>query len=76
MSDGGKGSSPRPLSVSNQEYAERWDAIFGREKREKALDEYIKVSQEIQSVDDTENPLINKNPQGWDADEQGASIAG
>lgn len=23
-----KGSSPRPLSVSNQEYSERWDAIF------------------------------------------------
>ena len=28
----GKGSAPRPFSVSNQEYAERWDAIFGKEK--------------------------------------------
>jgi len=34
MSDGGKGSAPRPFSVSNQEYAERWDAIFGRDGNE------------------------------------------
>ncbi len=31
-SDGGKGSSPRPFSVSNEEYAQRWDAIFGKDK--------------------------------------------
>lgn len=29
----GKGSAPRPFSVSDQEYAERWDAIFGKEKK-------------------------------------------
>lgn len=27
----GKGSKPRPFSVSNEEYANRWDAIFGRD---------------------------------------------
>ena len=34
----GKGSSPRPFNVTNQEYANRWDAIFGRdnEKENKA----------------------------------------
>jgi hypothetical protein len=32
MSDGGKGSSPRPFSVSNEDYANRWDAIFQRDK--------------------------------------------
>ena len=32
MSDGGKGSSPRPFSVSNEEYANRWDAIFAKDK--------------------------------------------
>lgn len=32
MSDGGKGSKPRPLSVSQQEYDTRWDAIFSRDK--------------------------------------------
>lgn len=31
MSDGGKGSSPRPFSVSQDEYAKRWDAIFQRD---------------------------------------------
>ena len=28
MSDSGKGSKPRPFSVSDLEYATRWDAIF------------------------------------------------
>lgn len=27
---GGKGSSPRPYSVTQEEYDNRWDAIFGR----------------------------------------------
>lgn len=27
----GKGSAPRPYSVSNEDYANRWDAIFGRD---------------------------------------------
>jgi hypothetical protein len=31
MSDSGKGSRPRPYSVSQQEYDTRWDAIFGRD---------------------------------------------
>jgi len=29
MSDGGKGSKPRPISVTQQEYDTRWDTIFG-----------------------------------------------
>ena len=32
MSDGGKGSTQRPRSVANEEWASRWDAIFGRDK--------------------------------------------
>ena len=39
MSDGGKGSRPRPFSVAQKEYETRWDAIFGRDlKEEKAED--------------------------------------
>jgi hypothetical protein len=41
-SDGGKGSSPRPFSVSQDEYNKRWDAIFGRdleEEQEEVLEE-------------------------------------
>lgn len=34
MSDGGKGSKPRPFSVSQDEWDNRWDAIFGRDKAE------------------------------------------
>ena len=40
MSDGGKGSSPRPFAISHDEYANRWDAIFGRDlKKEEKNDE-------------------------------------
>ena len=28
----GKGSTPRPFSIAQDEYANRWDAIFGRDK--------------------------------------------
>lgn len=39
QSDGGKGSTPRPLSITEQEYAERWNAIFGRDKVEKIIND-------------------------------------
>jgi hypothetical protein len=56
----GKGSSPRPFSVSQEEYANRWDAIFGRDIKEdqktkddeKALDEafdQIETQQKLNS---------------------------
>lgn len=31
---GGKGSKPRPYSVSQDEYDKRWDAIFGKDLSE------------------------------------------
>jgi len=48
MSDGGKGSKPRPISVSNEEYAARWDAIFQRDKTSDndALLKSLKTEQE------------------------------
>ena len=30
-----KGSTPRPFSVANEEYASRWDAIFARDNQPK-----------------------------------------
>lgn len=39
MSDGGKGSAPRPFSVSQAEYDSRWDAIFSRDLKEPAKEE-------------------------------------
>ena len=41
MSDGGKGSSPRPYSVSQREYDDRWDAIFGSQKPKRLNDGYV-----------------------------------
>jgi hypothetical protein len=32
MSDGGKGSSPRPFSVPKEEFDKSWDTIFKKEK--------------------------------------------
>ena len=32
----GKGSSPRPFNGTNEEYANRWDAIFGRDNEKKS----------------------------------------
>lgn len=37
MSDGGKGSAPRPMQVSRDKYSSNWDAIF---KKEKQTDDY------------------------------------
>jgi hypothetical protein len=37
-SDGGKGSSPRPFSVAQEQYEARWDMIFGRDKGDKVRD--------------------------------------
>jgi hypothetical protein len=33
---GGKGSGSRPKQVSNEDYANRWDAIFGRDSSVKS----------------------------------------
>ena len=37
MSDGGKGSKPRPFSVSQEEYDNRWDNIFSRDLKEEKV---------------------------------------
>jgi hypothetical protein len=38
MSDGGKGSKPRPFSVSQEEYDNRFEAIFGKKKKQETLE--------------------------------------
>ena len=53
MSDGGKGSKPRPFSVSQQEYDNRWDNIFGKKK-----DNTGTSKNEYQDVLSTEDCLI------------------
>lgn len=60
----GKGSRPKPFSVSQEEYANRWDAIFGRDIKkdpivkddEKAMDEAFKQVEINQQI----NNIVNK----------------
>jgi hypothetical protein len=59
----GKGSAPRPFSVSNEEYQKRWDAIFQRD---------IKEIEDQQNEDETFNDISKKqniNNTGTDKDE-------
>jgi hypothetical protein len=82
MSDAGKGSKPRPLSVSDQEYATRWDAIFGRDqkaKQEAALDEMVRLSQEMGLYDEfddkpTRNNQETQQVQNFKVDSSGKSL--
>ena len=40
-----KGSSPRPFKVSNEEYANRWEAIFGRDNEKKNQEKALESGQ-------------------------------
>ena len=60
--EAGKGSTPRPFSVAQEQYDARWDMIFGRDKgdkerdrREDALAEVQRLGQEIQPDEETED---------------------
>ena len=87
MSDGGKGSAPRPFSVSQEEFSNNFDAIFRKnikaaeeihsdkgyqlgtkegyevfaKKREAALDEMVRISQEMGLYDDEFDALHKYN---------------
>ena len=52
---GGKGSAPRPYSVSQEEYDKRWDAIFGKDiPEEDELDEDNELDDEDTDADTDE----------------------
>lgn len=51
MTDGGKGSKPRPFSVSNEEYAQRWDAIFGKDDAKEVKEFFDKGRALAQQLD-------------------------
>ena len=38
-----KGSAPRPFQVANEEYAKRWDLIFGRDNEKTNKAETLEV---------------------------------
>ena len=41
MGDGGKGSSPRPLSVSYEEFSNSFETIFGKKKMQVRVKENV-----------------------------------
>jgi hypothetical protein len=52
MSEGGKGSKPRPFSISQDEYDARWDAIFQRDiPKEERVSTKIEDGFELESLD-------------------------
>jgi len=51
-SDGGKGSKPRPFSVSQEEYDTRFEAIFGKKKKEDNTGVTQNEYQDILSTED------------------------
>lgn len=67
MSDGGKGSGRRPQIVSDQKVTDNWSQIFGKTKlqerieRERALEELVKINQELGLYEDYNKPTRNNS---------------
>ena len=53
--EAGKGSKPRPFSVSQEEYDKRWDAIFQKD----GLDDKNKKPSDYQDILSTEDCVLN-----------------
>jgi len=47
--EAGKGSAPRPFSVSQEEYDNRWDIIFSRDKVSKEIEAEKKQQKQEQT---------------------------
>lgn len=62
MSDGGKGSSPRPFSVSQETYANNFDNIFRKTPKDvddqKAEDEAFNSIPNAKEFDESDRPNI------------------
>lgn len=52
INDGGKGSSPKPFSIIQDEYEKRWDAIFQRDLDEDNTDTSKNEFQDVLSTED------------------------
>jgi hypothetical protein len=50
--EAGKGSKPRPLSVSQEEYDNRWDTIFGQDLKNKKVNEEVLLGKNIENCMD------------------------
>ena len=61
MSAGGKGSSPRPYSVSQEQFANNWDAIFGKKKKpDYEADDGPLTEDQLQQIQDSAKDYDSK----------------
>jgi hypothetical protein len=51
--EAGKGSTPRPFSVAQEQYDARWDMIFGRDKGDKERD--VTFDKEMDKKEETKD---------------------
>ena len=75
MSDGGKGSSPRPFTDKNQ-FDQNFAAIFGeskleRKKREEALQKMVEESERLGLYDDFDVEDPDPDKRSWYYDDYG-----
>ena len=63
-----KGSTQRPFSVSNEEYSNRWDAIFGRDNEKENKEEAL----ESDRPDTARDNRSISNPEGQTGQTQDA----
>lgn len=54
MSDGGKGSRPRPFSVDDRTYASNWDRIFGKKDLPSGSNPEVPGAQRISNMGELE----------------------
>jgi hypothetical protein len=60
MSNGGKGSAPRPYSVSQAQFGDNWDAIFSKKKSNYQADDGALTDEQIQQIKDSVEDNVNK----------------
>ena len=76
MSDGGKGSAPRPFSVDTSTYEKNFSAIFGeskleRKKREEALQKMVEENERLGLYDDFDVEDPDPDKRTWYYDNMG-----
>jgi hypothetical protein len=66
MSDGGKGSAPRPMQVSRDKYSSNWDAIFKKEKQTDNYQDFLTTEDCVLSALEK----LNNSEKNIDSDEK------
>ena len=59
-SDGGKGSTQRPRSIADEEWANRWDAIFHKDKPEQTKKDDDGLHMGHRNIQDSVHVLSDK----------------